>query len=171
LRNLYAWLLAACLSLPAAAQESSPAEPASPGFESKWYLGGTYRLDGLGAAGNDQIFGLQMNHRMEPTFGTGASVLFIPKDSSFDINLDARWIWPLPVFEPYIGAQMGYLTRSTGGFSLALRSGVMVELQDLPLQLEFYGLVRYDVFAALWGGNIGQEPLSIGLGTSILYRL
>jgi hypothetical protein len=151
-------------------EDSLVFEPMEPPFASQWYLGGTYRLDGIGSS-PDNSFGLQLFHRMEKTFGTGGSVLFLPEDSSFDINLDARWIWPLPIAEPYLGAQLGYLTRSTGGVSLALRPGVMFEAPRIPLMFEVYGLVRYDVFGAVFGGDAVQNPLTIGLGASVSYRL
>lgn len=175
--GLSPWLLQATLlflALPAWSQanndNSLSFEAAEPAFESQWYLGGTYRLDNIGHR-IEQGVGMQLFHRMEPSFGTGGGILFLPTDSSFEVNLDARWIWPLPVIEPYLGAQIGYLTRSTGGVSLALRPGIMLEVPRLPLMFELYSLARYDLFGVVFGGEAVQSPFLLGFGLALSYRL
>lgn len=176
MRTLFlALTLIALLSLPVLAQEEVvPGDP-SFGYYSQWYIGPAYKLDGW-AFGvhpletHDQLVGLQVFHRMEPYFGTSASLFYSHIDSDFEIDLDARWIWPLPWFEPYAGLQLSYLTRSVGGVGLSLKPGLLAQIPGLPLQLDIYGLASYDVFQALFGSQ-NPNQLLLGIGAVLQYRL
>lgn len=163
-------LLTGLLILPAQSQEEQAA------FVSKWHIGPAFKFDGWAFGphpleSHDSLMGLQVFYRMEPAFGTGASLLFTPQDSNFEFNLDARWIWPLiPAFEPYAGLQLGYLTRSTGGLSLSFRPGLLTEVPGLPLQADLYGLLRYDIKEALFGSH-DPNQLMLGIGIVLQYML
>lgn len=145
-------------------------------FVPRWYIGPTYKTDGfsLGAgargAGLDQRIGLQVFHRMEPIFGTGGSLWFDPGGNSFEVTLDARWIWPLPVVEPYAAAQIGYLTRDVGGLSLEFRPGILAEIPGLPFQIDVFVVSRYDAVEALFGSQ-NPNQLLFGLGSTLQFRL
>ena len=91
-------------------------------------------------------------------------------DNSFEFNLDASLILPLRVFQPYLGAELSYLTRSNGGFAVALKPGALVELQEVPIQLNFFGLARYDVFNALFGTQ-ALNQLLLGAGLDVMFRI
>ena len=169
-RGVLGLLLSVLCLLPARAQDAS-----LEGHVSQWYLGPAFKLDGWAIGPHplethDQLLGAQLFHRMEPFFGTGASLYFAPRDSVFEFNLDARWIWPLPAFEPYAGLQLSYLTRNDGGISLSFKPGLLAQVPGLPLQLDIFGLARYDVFQALFGS---QEPnqLMLGAGAVVQYKL
>lgn len=168
------------LSSTALAQESgfdwdSLFEPEPAHFDSKWYLGASAKLDswGIGAQPqehHDQMLGLRAFHRMQKTWATGASLYFATTDNSFEFNLDGSLILPLRVFQPYLGAELSYLTRSNGGFALALKPGALIELQELPIQLNFFGLARYDIFNAVFG-NQALNQLLLGAGFDVLFRI
>lgn len=159
------------------AQNTAKEEP--PPDPSKWYWGLTLRQDGIlgsvegenSAALGEFQAGAQIFHRMDDYFGTGASILFLPSDSNFAINLDARWIWPLPLVEPYIGIQGEYLTRKEGGLALAPRLGLQIETEQIPVQIDLYFLGRYDISAVVFNGLRSATPFSLGLGISFLYRI
>ncbi|PIQ27791.1 hypothetical protein COW36_07730 [bacterium (Candidatus Blackallbacteria) CG17_big_fil_post_rev_8_21_14_2_50_48_46] len=166
-------------ALPLQAQEPPPpdVQVASEPVVSQWYWGPVFSHDGLGydrllnqPLAGENWWGLSVLHRMDPWFGTGGSLLFAQADNSVALQLDARWYWPLPLVEPYLGAQFSYLTRQNGGFSLALRPGV--QLQFLPqLYADVFGLLRYDVFSALFNSENRGDQLYFGLGFALLYRL
>lgn len=164
-------------SLPAQSQESQT-EDLNQDI-SKWYLGPVFRLDELqsgtetdnsGSSGT-MYYGLRFFHRMDDSFATGANILFSPEYSSFAINLDARWIWNLPLIEPYAGLELAYLTRSSGGLTLAPKLGFQFEWHEAPILLDVYLLTRYDLTAAIFDNAQSQNPFNFGFGTSIQYRL
>lgn len=164
-------LLAFLLALPLQAQEMPP----TPARSESWQMGLFYKQEGLGydsanarALGGEGWVGVQMLHRLEPYFGTGAALLFSQRDSALEFNLDARWYWPLGVVEPYLGAQLNYLTRDNGGVALALRPGLQLELMP-RLQLEAAALLRYDLFGSVFQGN--NAPLLGGFSLGVLYQI
>lgn len=173
-KRLLGLLLAGFCILPA--QAPAQAQEDTPGFTPAWYLGPAFKLDGWDFGINlreshDKLGGLQAFYRMEPNFGTGASLMFSPQDSNFDFSLDARWILPLlSVFEPYAGVQLGYITRSTGGLSICFRPGMLAAIPGLPFQLDLYGLARYDVKEALFG-NHDLNQFMLGIGAALQYKL
>ena len=166
-------LVALLLALPLQAQEMPPAAKPSP--PENWQMGLLYKQDGLGynaasakALGGERWFGLQMLHRLEPYLGTGAALLFSQHDSALEFNLDARWYWPLGRVEPYLGAQLNYLTRDNGGVALVLRPGVQLQLMP-RLQLEAAALLRYDLFGSIFQSN--SAPMLSGLSLGVLYQI
>lgn len=168
-KALIGLLLSCCPMLAAQAQET-------PEFTPHWYLGPAFKLDGWDFGVNlreshDKLGGLQVFYRMEPGFGTGASLFFSPQDSNFEFSLDARWIlsW-FSAFEPYAGIQLAYLTRSAGGLSICFRPGLLSEIPGLPLQLDIYGLARYDVREALFGTH-DLNQFMLGAGAALQFRL
>lgn len=167
--------LLALSSFPALAQEEVvPGDP-SYGYYSNWLIGPAFKLDGWAIGPHplethDQLIGLQVFHRMMPTFGTGASLFFAPGDSEFEFNLDGRWIWPLPAVEPYAGAQLSYLTRNNGGISISFKPGLLAQVPGLPLQLDLFALARYDFIQALFGSQ-NPNQLMLGAGAVLQYQL
>jgi hypothetical protein len=164
-------LLTLLLALPLQAQEIPAA--ITPVAAERWQLGLLYKQDGLGYAGAKALtgegwVGVQMLHRLEAYFGTGAALLFSQRDSALEFNLDARWYWPLGVVEPYLGAQLNYLTRDNGGVALALRPGVQLSLMP-RLQLEAAALLRYDLFGSVFQNN--STPLLSGFSLGVLYQI
>ena len=166
-------LLALLLTLPLQAQEMPPATTPTP--PESWQLGLLYKQDGLSydgtrgkALGGEGWFGVHMLHRLEPNFGTGAALLFSQRDSALEFNLDARWYWPFGLVEPYLGAQLNYLTRDNGGVSLALRPGIQMQLMP-RIQLEAAALLRHDLFGSVFQDN--SAPLLSGLSVGVLYQL
>ncbi len=161
--------------LPAQAQEEVVPGDESYGYYSHWYLGPAYKLDGWAIGPHplethDRLVGIQAFHRMMPYFGTAASLYFSTVDSDFEIDLDARWIWPIPWAEPYAGLQLSYLTRSVGGVGLSFKPGLLAQIPGLPLQLDIYGLASYDVFQALFGSQ-NPNQLLLGIGAVLQYRI
>jgi len=145
---------------------------------SKWYFGPVVRLDELKIDNSEDetasglnYYGLRLFHRMSDHFATGANILFSPEHSSFSIDLDSRWIWSLPIFEPYIGVELAYLTRSSGGLNLAPKLGVLIELEELPILFDLHLLGRYDVTAVIFENAQSHSSLNFGVGASIQYRL
>lgn len=114
--------------------------------------------------------GIQTLYRMTPQFATGGSLLFEPNRSEVIVQLNTRWIWPLYVAEPYLGAQLDYLSRTDGGFSLALRPGVLIPLGFLPSSLDVYSLVRYDVAGILLSGRDPVGAAHFALGAALLFH-
>lgn len=168
--------------MPALAQESAPpadppvaAEP--PLYVSQWYLGPVFKRDGIGydsvknqALAGENWIGLQAMHRQESWFGSGGHLLFSMQDSAMELGLDARLFWPLPLIEPYLGAELNYLTRHFGGFSIALRPGA--QLHFLPtLSLDAFAQLRYDLFNLTFGNGSRGDQLLWGLGLAVLYKL
>jgi hypothetical protein len=176
MRSLLAGLALILCCLPVLAQDPNQnQDPAEAGYQAQWLIGPAYKLDGWAFGyhpleSHDQLVGFQLFHRMESFFGTGASLFFAPGDSAFEVDLDARWIWSLPWFEPYAGIQLTYLTRSNGGIALSLRPGLLAQLPGLPLQLDVYGLASYDVVNALFGTQ-NPNQLLLGAGAVLQYRL
>lgn len=114
--------------------------------------------------------GIQTLYRMTPQFATGGSLLFEPNRSEVIVQLNTRWLWPLYIAEPYLGSQLEYFSRTDGGFSLALRPGVLIPLPFLPASVDLYTLARYDVVGVLLNG---QDPLGaahFALGTALLFH-
>ena len=114
--------------------------------------------------------GIQTLYRMTPQFATGGSLLFEPSRSEVIVQLNTRWIWPLYVAEPYLGAQLDYLSRTDGGFSLALRPGVLIPLVFLPASLDLYSLARYDVAGILLSGRDPVGAAHFALGAALLFN-
>jgi hypothetical protein len=114
--------------------------------------------------------GIQTLYRMTPHFASGGSLLFEPTRSEIIVQLNTRWIWPLYVAEPYLGAQLEYLSRTDGGFSLAFRPGVLVPLPFLPASLDFYTLGRYDVVGILLNGRDPLGAAHFALGAALLFQ-
>lgn len=154
----------------------------SPGSSEKiqhpWLVGITGQFDGISYQPSNQQFsdsseffiGPQVFVRHDPWFGTGGHLLFSQKDNALEVGLDARYFFPLPLVEPYMGANLSFLTRDAGGFSLALRPGVFV--QAIPhFTLDFFLLGRYDLFYQAFGTPVdGKDLIHVGLGASVLYR-
>ena len=145
---------------------------------SKWYFGPVFQQDEIyiNTDKNERTsgityYGLRFFHRMDTSFATGANILFDPKYSSFSISLDSRWIWDLSVVEPYLGIELAYLTRSSGGLNLAPKLGIQVELKELPVLIDFYFLTRYDITKVIFDNTQSINPLQFGIGTTIQYRI
>lgn len=160
-------VITAGLNLPAQAQES-------PEYPSSWYIGPAYQLDGLSLPGSssasvDQLVGLQGSHRLNAYFGSGASLFFIPQDSSMAFQLNTRWIWPLPFIEPYAGANLHYLSRDGGGLSLVFQPGIQIQVEKLPVLIDLYALVRYDLLSAVFNNQYSQAA-QFGFGAAFLFK-
>lgn len=170
---LLASLLLVLLPAAARAQAPVPAPESEPeaGFDSRWYLGPAYRYEGLLQGISDQLWGFQVYHQIEPHFGTGGGLYFSPQTYSLAFDLSARWRWDLPVVAPYAGAQLGYLSQYSGGLSLALQPGLQIEIPGVPVLLDIYGLLRYDVADALFGSQDPVAAAYFGLGSSLLFKL
>jgi hypothetical protein len=177
---VWAIVLCFCLQCSAWAQESAPDKNVSvepPAFVSQWFVGPQFKREALGfdsvlqqTLPGESWLGLAVFHRQDPWFGTGGALLFSQQDSAMEIEIDARWFLPLPLIEPYLGAQLNYLTREFGGFSIALRPGA--QLQLLPqLYLDVFGQLRYDLFNFLFGAGKRGDQLLFGLGIAVLYKL
>lgn len=115
--------------------------------------------------------GIQTLYRMTPHFASGGSVLFEPNRSEVIVQLNTRWLWPLYVAEPYLGAQMEYFSRTDGGLSLAFRPGVLIPVPFLPVDLDLYALGRYDVVGLLFSGRDPLNAAHFAVGASVLFRL
>lgn len=172
-------LILLVLYSPVQAQENPTAEAASAQSSPRdeWFWGTVFRRDGLGydptlrqALGGENLLGLQMQHRMDPWFSSGASLLFSQEDNALVLSLDGRWYWPLSLAEPYLGLELNYLTRNNGGVSATLRPGVQLRL--LPqFQLDGFGLLRYDLFDVLFATSNSDVSLYMGLGLALLWRI
>lgn len=114
--------------------------------------------------------GIQTLYRMTPHFASGGSLLFEPNRSEVIVQLNTRWIFPLYIADPYLGAQLEYFSRTDGGFSLALRSGVLVPLAFLPASLDLYTLGRYDVAGVLLNGRDPLGAAHFALGAALLFH-
>lgn len=158
--------------------ETAPPQPieAPPAFEPYWLVGPVFKQDGLGydpvaqqATGGFPWIGLQTFYRMEPFWGTGVSLMTSPADDAFELQLEGRAMLPLGLLDPYLGLQLAYLTRDVGGFSLALRPGLQVQV--LPqLYLDLFGQLRFDAWDLLFNGADGDQ-LRLGLGASLMLRI
>ena len=159
------------IGLPAAKAQTEDEIP----FESRWYIGPTYQMDNItlptdSTVASDQLMGLTGFHRMNPYFGTGASLFFTPQDSSIALQLNSRWIWPLPIVEPYVGANLHYLSRDGGGLSIVFQPGLQIQALPFPLLFDIYALARYDIVSAVFN-NQYQQAARFGLGASVLFQL
>lgn len=176
--------LSGSLCLPGAswAQESAPpaevpATTEPPLYVSQWYLGPVFKRDSIGydsvknqALAGENWLGLQVLHRQETWFGSGGHLLFATQDSAMEFGLDARLFLPLPLIEPYLGAELNYMTRHGGGFSIALRPGA--QLHFLPmLSVDAFAQLRYDLFNQAFGSGSRGDQLLWGLGLAVLYKL
>jgi hypothetical protein len=158
--------------------DTAPPQPleAPPAFEPYWLIGPVFKQDGFGydpiaqrGVGGFPWMGLQSFYRMEPFWGTGASLLTSPVDNAFEVLIEGRAMLPLGILDPYLGLQLAYLTRDVGGFSLALRPGLQVQV--LPwVYLDLFGQLRFDAWDALFSGSDGDQLL-FGVGTSLMLRI
>jgi len=183
-------LLAFCLQLPilvwapVLAQAQTSVFPVEafvvtefPLYVSQWYIGPVFKRDGIGydsvknqVLAGENWLGLQTLHRQETWFGSGGHLLFSLQDSAIELGIDARLFLPLPLIEPYLGAELNYMTRHFGGFSIALRPGA--QLHFLPmLSLDAFAQLRYDLFNLTFGNGSRGDQLLWGLGLAVLYKL
>lgn len=162
---------------PVHAQESplNISSPAPSGSE--WWFGPAARQDGLGydslrrqVLSGESLLGLQVQHRMDPWFSSGGSLLFSQQDSAILLNLDVRWYWPLSLAEPYLGLELSYLTRDNGGLATALRSGFQIQFAP-QFQMDTFGLLRYDLFKALFVSSPNDVLLYGGIGLALLWQI
>lgn len=115
--------------------------------------------------------GIQTLYRMNPYFASGGGLLFEPNRSEVIVQFNTRWIWPLYVAEPYVGTQLEYFSRTDGGFSLALRPGVLLPVPFLPADIDLYALGRYDVAGLVFSGRTPLNAAHFAVGASLMFRL
>lgn len=170
-KRLWWGLFLLCLwCAPVSAQSPEPFEPTfSVGLAGQWE---SLQWPGVNNPETPTLFGgVHTLYRMSPNFASGGGILFEPNRSEVIVQLNTRWLWPLYVAEPYVGAQLEYFSRTDGGVSLAFRPGVLIPVPFLPADVDLYALGRYDVVGLLLSGRDPLGAAHFAVGASVLFRL